>query len=112
KSRISYVMNVLNGEPFITYQLRSIYPFAHQIVIVEGAYRKFAHAATPDAHSTDRTRELIRAFPDPERKIALIEREGFWSDRLDMCNAFLPRVTGDAIWQVDADEFYMPETHR
>ena len=38
-------MNVLNGEPFIKYQLKSIYKFAHEIIIVEGAYKKFRHAA-------------------------------------------------------------------
>ncbi len=109
---ISYVMNVLNGQPFLTAQLRSIYPYAHQIVIVEGAYTRFSHAATVDGHSLDDTLNAIRAFPDPEHKITLIVRDGFWEERCEMCNGFLPPVSGDVIWQVDADEFYLPETHR
>jgi hypothetical protein len=104
-------MNVVNGEPFLRYQLDSIYPHAHEIIIVEGAYTRYRHASTPDGHSLDNTVTIIRNFPDPQNKIKLIQREGFWDDLCDMCNAFLPYVTGDVIWQVDADEFYMPQTH-
>jgi hypothetical protein len=35
--KITFGMIVLNGEPFIGNNLRSLYPFAHQIVVVEGA---------------------------------------------------------------------------
>lgn len=106
--KVSFVMNVLNGEPFIEYQLRSIYPFAHEIIITEGAYSKFAHGATPDGHSTDNTITIIKNFPDPAHKIHLIEHTGFWDDRCEMCNGFMASVTGDILWQVDADEFYHP----
>lgn len=109
--KFSYVMNVLNGEPFIRYQLDSIYPYADEIVIVEGAYEKFRHAATPEGRSTDKTLDIIRAYPDPQKKIKLIAKDGFYGDRLDMCNVLLEHVTGDVVWQVDADEFYRPETH-
>ena len=34
--RISFGMIVLNGEPFVRYNLRAIYPFAYEIIIVEG----------------------------------------------------------------------------
>jgi len=109
--KISYVMNVLNGEPFIKYQLDSIYSHAYEIIIVEGAYRKFAHSATVEGRSTDNTVEIISSYPDPENKIVLVQNPGFYDDRLDMCNEFLQRVTGDVIWQVDADEFYLDSTH-
>jgi hypothetical protein len=33
---ISFGMIVLNGEPFLRYNLRVLYPFAHQIIVVEG----------------------------------------------------------------------------
>lgn len=104
-------MNVLNGEPFISYQLASIYPYAHEIIITEGAYQKFAHAATPDGHSTDGTLAIISDFPDPENKITLISHDGFWEDRCEMCNGFMEPVTGEVIWQVDVDEFYFPWVH-
>jgi hypothetical protein len=109
--KVTYVMNVLNGEPFIQYQLASIYPYAHEIVITEGAYGKFSHASTSDGHSTDKTLEIIANFPDPEHKITLIEHQGFWDERCEMCNGFMPAVTGDVIWQVDVDEFYLPHVH-
>ena len=33
---ITFGMIVLNGEPFVRYNLRALYPFAHQIIVVEG----------------------------------------------------------------------------
>ena len=111
-TKISYVMNVLNGEPFIRYQLDSIYEHAHEIIIVEGAYEKFRHASTADGRSTDKTVEIVESYPDPDGKITLITKPGFYADRLDMCNEFMGHVTGNVIWQVDVDEFYNRQTHR
>jgi hypothetical protein len=108
--KISYVMNVLNGEPFIKYQLDSIYKFAHEIIIIEGAYKKFAHAAVY-GRSKDDTIKTIENYNDIENKIRLIANDGYYDDRKEMCNEFLKHVTGDVIWQVDADEFYSNETH-
>jgi hypothetical protein len=34
---ITYGMIVLNGMPFLPYNLRTLYPFAGRIVVVEGA---------------------------------------------------------------------------
>ncbi len=109
--RMSYVMIVVNGEPFISYQLSSLYPYAHEIIIVEGATEKFAAAATAEGHSTDRTLEVIAGFPDPDHKIKLVRRDGTWAEKVDMCNAYMPLVTGDIIWQIDVDEFYHPWVH-
>ncbi|MFC1960142.1 hypothetical protein ACFLYO_05490 [Chloroflexota bacterium] len=33
--RISFGMIVLNGLPFVSYNLRALYPFAHRIIAVE-----------------------------------------------------------------------------
>lgn len=104
-------MIVVNGEPFIRYQLASIYPHAHEIIIVEGATEKYAEAATSGGHSTDHTLDVIARFPDPESKIKLVSREGVWPEKVDMSNAFMPLVTGDIIWHVDVDEFYHPWVH-
>ena len=35
--RITFGIIVLNGEPFVRYNLRSLYHFAHEIIVVEGA---------------------------------------------------------------------------
>ena len=114
--RITFGMIVLNGEPFISYNLRSLYPFAHQIVVVEGACPAAACVATPDGHSTDTTLETIRAFKreeDPDGKVILVTAEeeghpnGFWpGEKHEQSQAYAKRATGEWLWQVDVDEFY------
>jgi hypothetical protein len=114
--RITFGMIVLNGEPFILYNLRSIYPFAHEIIVVEGAVPGSASNATIDGHSNDGTLASISYFKqweDPEDKLILVTAEdegytnGFWPGEKDeQSRAFACRATGDYLWQVDADEFY------
>lgn len=104
-------MIVLNAEPFLGYQLRALYPHAHQILIVEGAYPASAEFAR-DGHSTDNTVAIVRAFmerDDPDRKVTLIQREGLWSGLTEQFGALTSHITGDYLWEIDADEFYEPE---
>jgi hypothetical protein len=101
----------LNGEPFVRYNLRALYPFAHQIVVVEGAVEGAAPSATADGHSTDRTLETLRRFTaheDPDDKVEIVTRDGLWSEKGEMSQAYARRATGDYLWQVDIDEFYHP----
>jgi hypothetical protein len=116
---ITFGMIVLNGEPFIKYNLRALYPFAHQIIVVEGA-SPYAHdIATPDGHSTDGTLDALRNFKrdeDPSNKIQIVIAEdegypnGFWpGEKLEQSQAYAKRATGNWLWQVDVDEFYMPK---
>lgn len=107
--KLSFGVIVLNGEPFIKYNLENLYPHAHEILVVEGAVEKFCHAATPDGHSLDDTVGIIKSFPDPDNKIKLIQRDGFWPEKDEMSNAYMEVCTGDYIWQVDVDEFYKPD---
>jgi hypothetical protein len=107
--KISFGIIVLNGEPFTRYCLRSIYPFAHQIIVVEGAVRSAESVATVDGHSTDTTRDTIFRFQqeeDPEKKVQIISREGFWQEKDEMSQAYAEKCTGDYLWQIDVDEFY------
>jgi len=116
--RITFGMIVLNGEPFLRYNLRALYPFAHQIVVVEGAAPGAAAIATPDGHSRDGTLPSLRRFQaeeDLERKILVVtaedegHRDGFWPGEKDeQSRAYASRATGEYLWQVDVDEFYMP----
>ena len=113
--RITFGVIVLNGEPFIAYTLRSLYPFAHEIIVVEGAAPAARHIATADGHSLDSTLDTIQRFQaqeDPENKVTLITRAGFWSEKDAMSRAYAERATGDYLWQVDADEFYQPADMR
>lgn len=116
--RISFGMIVLNGEPFILYNLRSLYPWAHQIIVVEGACPTAKEVATRDGHSTDGTYAALRQFQseeDPENKVIIVTASddgyisGFWPEKDEMSVAYARRATGQYLWQVDSDEFYHEE---
>jgi len=102
--KISYVMIVLNGMPFIQAALKAIYKSAHEIIIVEGAVINCAFASNADGSSWDGTVEFIKSFPDPKNKIKLIQ--GSWPEKCEMQNLALSKATGDYLWLVDSDEVY------
>ena len=108
-------MIVLNGQPFVRHNLRAIYPYAEQIVVVEGACRAAAALSTTTGHSTDGTLEELRAFvieEDSETKVQIVTAEdegypdGFWPEKDEMSQAYAHRATGNYLWQIDVDEFY------
>jgi len=73
-----------SGEPFTGYCLRALYPFAQEILVVEGAAPAAAKLATTDSHSTDGTLETLYRFKaeeDPKGKVLISTREGFWSKK-------------------------------
>lgn len=107
--RITFGIIVFNGEPFTRYCLRQLYPFAHQIIVVEGACPGASEMATDNGHSTDGTLEVLREFKeneDTENKIEIISRDGFWEEKDEQSQAYAERATGNYLWQVDIDEFY------
>ena len=114
--RITFGMIVLNGEPFIRYNLRALYPFAHEIIVVEGATPNAACISNSDGHSSDTTLATLRKFKeyeDLEKKLIIVTAEdegysnGFWPGEKDQqSQAYARRATGDYLWQVDVDEFY------
>lgn len=114
--RVTFGVIVLNGEPFTSYCLRSLYPYAHQIVVVEGASPGAAGIATADGHSRDGTLDVVRRFKadeDRDDKLVIVTAEdeghadGFWPGEKDeQSRAYAARATGDYLWQVDIDEFY------
>lgn len=117
--KITFGIIVLNGEPFTAYNLRSLYPFAHEIIVVEGASPKASAIATPEGHSVDNTLDVLQFFKeneDPEHKLTIITAEdeghpnGFWPGEKDEQSlAYAKRATGEYLWQVDIDEFYQPQ---
>jgi len=116
--RITIGMIVFNGEPFVKYNLLSIYHLAHQIIVVEGACRSSDSVAGPDGHSTDGTLELLYRFKreqDPENKVIIVTArdeghvDGFWPEKDEMSRAYAERATGNYLWQIDSDEFYHEE---
>jgi glycosyltransferase involved in cell wall biosynthesis len=110
--RISFGMIVFNGEPFVVYNLRALYPFAHEIIVVEGACEASSSLATKDGHSTDGTLETLHRFKneeDKDNKVQVIVRDRFWKEKDEQSRTYAERATGDYIWQIDVDEFYQPE---
>jgi len=105
--KISFVMIVLNGMPFIEFSLKSIYNFAYEIVIVEGAVKDCLFAANPNGSSKDGTIEFVKTFPDPENKIKFIQ--GRWLEKCEMQNEALKHISGNYIWLIDSDEVYREE---
>jgi len=124
--RISFGIIVLNGEPFTRYCLRALYPFAHEIIVVEGAHTGARVSATPEGHSVDDTLRTLLRFKrdeDPDDKLRIVTRNGFWPDveeltpsrgrtRTSQSRAYAELATGDYLWQVDIDEFYRPQDTR
>ena len=116
--KVTFGVIVLDGMPFLPYTLRALYPFAHQIVVVEGAAPGAAGIATADGHSCDGTLQELRRFAreeDAEGKLVVVTAEdeghadGFWPGEKDeQSRAYAVRATGDYLWQVDVDEFYLP----
>jgi len=117
--RISFGIIVLNGEPFTRYCLRSLYPFAYEIIVVEGGHEGAWNVTTTDGHSIDGTLETLLRFKqneDPENKVQIITKRGYWPqkdefgrDRTPQSRAYAEVATGDYLWQVDIDEFYRNE---
>ena len=116
--KISFGMIILNGEPFTRYNLCALYPFAHQIIVVEGACPSAAAVATSDGHSTDGTMDILQDFKrnkDPDKKLIIVTaqndgyQDGFWPGKNEMSQAYARRATGNYLWQIDSDEFYHEE---
>jgi hypothetical protein len=110
--KISFGIIVLNGEPFIKYNLRTLYDFAHEIILVEGATKNAKAISTPDGHSTDSTLKSINEFirdEDKEKKVKLVTRDGFWEEKTEMSQAFTSVATGNYLWELGVDEFYLEE---
>ncbi len=120
--KVTFGIIVLNGEPFTRYCIRALYPFAHEIIVVEGGHEDTRAVATADGHSLDATLDVLRRFcveEDSEQKVTIVTKNGFWpkKDELDRCRtpqsrAYAERATGDYLWQVDIDEFYLANDMR
>ena len=117
--RITFGIIVLNGEPFTRYCLRSLYRYAYEIIVVEGGHEDARSVCTPDGHSVDGTLETLYNFKkeeDPENKLQIITKTGFWPKtdelgrhRTPQSRAYAEKATGDYLWQIDIDEFYKNE---
>ncbi|HSS95423.1 MAG TPA: glycosyltransferase family A protein, partial [Terriglobales bacterium] len=113
-AKITFGILALNAQPLLEYNLRALYPYAHQILVVEGATRPAASLSV-GGHSSDDTVKMLATFKkkkDPEGKLQVVTAaedgyaDGLWPEKDEMSQAFAKRADGDWLWQVDSDEFY------
>lgn len=102
--KVTFAMIVLNSDFVFKQVLQSIYPYAHKIIISEGAVKYWQDKGV--TMSTDRTIEILYKFPDPENKIVKIH--GQYEEKDDQCRAFMQHVPIDTdyLWCIDADEVF------
>lgn len=103
--RLTIAMIVLNEVEFIEYNLRQHYAVADEILILEGADRRYPnHLVTKDGMSKDGTTEMIENFPDPDNKIQYFQMG--WTTKNDMAKLYIQYVRDGWLLRIDGDEFY------
>jgi hypothetical protein len=98
---------VFNEARFLEYSLKSIYSYVDRIDIVEGAMTDALPKAKSDGSSKDGTVELIKTFPDPEKKIKLIQ--GKWQSREEIQAKLLEVCASKWMLYIDGDEILTQE---
>jgi hypothetical protein len=108
--KIAFGMIVFNGNYVLRQCLEAVYPFAHQILIAEGPVEYWQKQGF--ITSTDGTNDILRSFPDPEKKITVVH--GTYVEKDEQCNAYLQHLSQDAeyVWNLDSDELFKPEDIR
>jgi hypothetical protein len=102
--KITFAMIVLNGDFVLKQVLQSIYPYAHKIIISEGAVKYWTNKGVTT--STDKTNEILENFPDPDNKLKVIH--GQYEEKTEQCRAFMEYVPSDTdyLWCIDSDEVF------
>lgn len=107
KIKLVKCVQAINEAGWIEANLANCYDEFDKIRIVEGAVKGRPNS-TPDGHSTDNTRELIRNFPDPSNKIEFYSYNRHFDSLEQLKQVFLDIAKeGEWLFIVDVDEFYM-----
>lgn len=98
---------VLNQEKWLYYSLKSIYGQVDKIIIVEGCEESYRFSANDTGLSKDKTGEIIKNFPDIEKKI-IYEQMGFVKYQTGLRNRYLKLMPEDIthFLEIDGDELY------
>jgi len=111
--KVTFAMIVFNTDLVLTHVLKSILPYAHKIIIVEGPVKYWQSKGF--TQSTDGTIEILNYYHGWETEIyplPVTAIHGQYNEKTEMCQAFMPHVPEDTdyLWCVDADEVFKPET--
>lgn len=109
KSSLVAMYCLWQDDDWIEASLASVYPYAKRVVVI---FNEHPWAGIGAYDGT--TEDLVRAFPDPENKIAIVK--GRWDDDrwggqlIQRSIGFGYCEPGDWLWLVDGDEVYWPES--
>lgn len=112
--KIGVITIALNEEQYINASLRSVirHPNVKKVAVVEGAVNLFAHAATEDGLSLDKTKEqILQVMNEPNGNKIIYERYGWALDKAELRNRALLLLGRDIthVLVVDADEVWKQE---
>lgn len=102
--RISFCLIAFNESKTLRANLDHLYTHAHEIIICEGSIAQLRDSLGLPTRSNDGTCEMLADYPDPDRKLRVIQRA--WRDKNEMSAVYAELATGEVIWHVDADEFF------
>lgn len=105
--RTVFASIVLNEEQYLEANLRQHYDFCDQWIIVEGVAAGYPRDRVSSAGlSTDRTAEIVRSFPDPDKKIHFIQ-VGDVASKEVLRSVYAENMPADThtVIVFDADEF-------
>ena len=102
--KIAFGMIVLNGNYVLEECIKSVYPYANQILIAEGPVTYWQQQGL--SKSTDGTIEVLNSIPDPENKIQIVSSQ--YQEKDHQCNTYMKLLDedNDYIWNLDCDEIF------
>ena len=108
-SLFSIVYNIIETLPEKMFELniQNMIDYVDEIIIIEGATTEIK--TDTNGRSNDGTIELLKKLGKKYDKVKIVIGDGHWKDKIEMCNAASKIATGDYIWQLDSDEFYIQD---
>lgn len=104
--KLCFAMITFNSDFVLKECLENIYPYANQIVITHGCVKYWQDKGFTT--STDGTNHILNNFPDPEKKITVINQNA--NEKTELCKAYMAHVKPETthLWCIDSDEIFKP----
>jgi hypothetical protein len=107
--KITFCLITCNSDYYLERWLQHYYPVADYIVIAEGATKSWIEVhGWENPSSKDHTIDILKNFPDPEKKIFVHYAKKPYLEKCEQTNEYMKLVPHDTdyIWLADTDEFY------